>query len=215
MAAYMLIFSGEIRRRSKKPKVFKVLTSNHKLLTAVWRLQLTLQTWTQNSLVTQWPNGYLCIGQEGRLASLLKVTGSRDKMICYAHGAVLTSSILPDCLTLSPFKSFPTAFQAHFPYKHHQTVDIIREICESHFRSSCGTRIGSSILINLQCDSKRPPCCGYFLLDPSVFRLWRKLRHATHANAPEYAFWSVNKLKTFRNRCHSITARAFCCVLEE
>ena len=130
MAAYMLIFSGEIRRRSKKPKVFKVLTSNHKLLTAVWRLQLTLQTWTQNSLVTQWPNGYLCIGQEGRLASLLKVTGSKDKMIRYAHGAVLTSSILPDCLTLSPFKSFPTAFQAHFPYKHHQTVDNIREICE-------------------------------------------------------------------------------------
>ena len=130
MAAYMLIFSGEIRRRSKKPKVFKLLTSNHKLLTAVWRLQLTLQTWTQNSLVTQWPNGYLCIGQEGRLASLLKVTGSRDKMICYAHGAVLTSSILPDCLTLSPFKSFPTAFQAHFPNKHHQTVDNIREICE-------------------------------------------------------------------------------------
>ena len=123
MAAYMLIFSGEIQRRSKKPKVFKVLTSNHKLLTAVWRLQLTLQTWTQNSLVTQWPNGYLCIGQEGRLASLLKVTGSKDKMIRYAHGAVLTSSILPDCLTLSPFKSFPTAFQAHFPYKHHQTVE--------------------------------------------------------------------------------------------
>ena len=51
-------------------------------------------------------------------------------MIRYAHGAVLTSSILPDCLTLSPFKSFPTAFQAHFPYKHHQTVDNIREICE-------------------------------------------------------------------------------------
>ena len=35
MAAHMLIFPGEIRRRSKKLKVLKLLTSNHKLLTAV------------------------------------------------------------------------------------------------------------------------------------------------------------------------------------
>ena len=72
-------FPVESRLRSKKLKVSKLITSNHKPLTTVWRLWWTHQTWIENSLLKPWkPFGF---NTYCKFRSVTKLTQSLERNI--------------------------------------------------------------------------------------------------------------------------------------